>query len=80
MESIVIMLREATVPWSVEVEELAQSAYKMNHPLSAEVYVHRNTAAKKLVLKKYGLPVNIDLTNVSTLGFSEFVYSIFFLS
>ena len=61
------MLREATVPWSAEVEDLAESAIKINHTLSSEVYTHRNTAAKKLVLKKYGLPTNVDLSNVSSL-------------
>nr|CAD7441128.1 unnamed protein product [Timema bartmani] len=55
MQSIVLSLRNAPVPWSVTMKALAQEGLKREHPLATNIADELVMEKVKLVQKKYGL-------------------------
>nr|CAD7452989.1 unnamed protein product [Timema tahoe] len=55
MQSIVLSLRNAPVPWSATMKALAQEGLKREHPLATNIADELVMEKVKLVQKKYGL-------------------------
>nr|CAD7575408.1 unnamed protein product [Timema californicum] len=70
MQSIVLSLRNAPVPWSATMKALAQEGLKREHPLAANIADELVMEKVKLVQKKYGLKhVSVKGVNVRTINY-----------
>uniref|UniRef100_A0A023F032 Putative kinetochore component n=2 Tax=Triatoma infestans TaxID=30076 RepID=A0A023F032_TRIIF len=52
-----VIIRNAKVPWSAEVNEIAQKAVQVKHPLAQTILNHSYKVSKKIILNKYDLLV-----------------------
>uniref|UniRef100_T1HS01 Rod_C domain-containing protein n=1 Tax=Rhodnius prolixus TaxID=13249 RepID=T1HS01_RHOPR len=66
MKVIEVIIRNAKVPWSAEVNEIAQQSIQVKHPIAQTILNHSLKVSKKIILNKYDLLVEwvdaLDMT------------------
>lgn len=68
MKVIEVIIRNAKVPWSAEVNEIAQQSIQVKHPIAQTILNHSLKVSKKIILNKYDLLVEwVDALDVSSL-------------
>ncbi|KAF6211751.1 hypothetical protein GE061_012266 [Apolygus lucorum] len=67
LTTIVNLLQYASLPWSDVVARFVESTLLIKHPLVIAVEEEKRRIPQKLILKKYGFPSNVDLSNMATL-------------